>query len=109
MSAKKKNVRKDFRDAVFKRDNYTCQGCGYKPPKGATVEDHLDAHHITDRHDMPHGGYAPKNGISLCKTMKNCHLKAERKEEGFTPENLYAKIGSSFEEAWDQSEELLGD
>lgn len=107
MSAKKKSVRKDFRDAVFKRDAYSCKVCGYKPPKGAVVEDHLDAHHITDRHDMPHGGYVLANGVSLCKVGRNCHLKAEQREIG--PETLYQMIHSSFEEAVKQSEDLLGD
>jgi len=108
MSAKKKGVRKDFRDAVFKRDDYSCRGCGYKPPKNVVVEEHLDAHHITDRHEMPNGGYVPGNGISLCKVFDNCHLKAENREPGFEPETLYAMINSSYEEAVEQSKQLLG-
>ena len=106
MSAKKKGVRKDFRDVVFKRDRHTCQGCGYTPPRGAVVEDHLDAHHITDRHDMPNGGYVAKNGITLCKVLKNCHLKAEKGEPGFEREKLYKLINSSYEDAVRHSEKL---
>lgn len=107
MSSKKKSVRKDFRDAVFKRDNKKCKTCGHKP--AGELEEELDAHHITDRHDMPHGGYVVKNGISLCKVKKNCHLKAEQRLAGFEPETLYKMIGSSYEEAVRQSEKLLGD
>lgn len=71
MSTKKKNTRKHFRDSVFKRDNYSCRGCEYKPLGIIKIEDHLDAHHIVDRNKMPNGGYVPKNGITLCKVGKN--------------------------------------
>lgn len=103
MSAKKKGVRKDFRDSVFKRDNYRCKTCGYQPV--GVIEEELDAHHICDRTEMPNGGYVPKNGISLCKVKNNCHLKAERREPGYEPEALYVMINSSYEEAVRQSED----
>lgn len=106
MSGKKKSIRQAFRDAVFRRDGHRCRACGFVP--ATALEDDLDAHHITDRHDMPHGGYVAKNGISLCKVRNNCHLKAERREAGFEPEALYARIGSSHAEAVRQSEEQLG-
>jgi 5-methylcytosine-specific restriction endonuclease McrA len=105
MSAKKKSIRKDFRDAVFKRDGYKCKTCGYKPI--GVIEEELDAHHICDRHNMPNGGYVPKNGVSLCKVNKNCHLKAEKQEPGYEPGTLYTMIGSSYEEAVSQSKETL--
>ena len=63
----------------------------------------LDAHHITDRNDMPNGGYVEENGISLCHDA--CHLLAEAYHQtgtahpGFSPTDLYTKIGSSYEEA----------
>lgn len=52
---KKKDIRKNFRDDVYKRDNYTCRNCTtyYGPDK---AEEFLDAHHITDRSEMPNGG-----------------------------------------------------
>jgi hypothetical protein len=62
----------------------------------------LDAHHITDRTQMPHGGYVKENGISVCE---ECHLKAEAfwstgtAVEGFAPDELYKLIGSSYEAA----------
>lgn len=105
MSTQKKNIRRDFRNAVFKR--FSCKICGFKPPENSVIENHLDAHHITDRHDMPYGGYVSANGISLCKVGKNCHLKAERKE--IKPETLYNMINSSVDKAIQQSNMLLGD
>ena len=94
----KKQIRSKFRNEVFSRDNYTCRGCGLK-----TTEEFLDAHHIENRNSFPNGGYVKENGITLCKDK--CHLKAEKWhqtngkewEEGFHPNQLFAKIGSSEE------------
>jgi hypothetical protein len=107
----KKEIRKKFRDAVYKRDNYTCRSCTfyYGPEK---AQDFLDAHHITDRSLMPGGGYVKENGISLCK--EDCHMKAEQFhitdgvewEPGMHPDDLYKIIGSSHEEAIKASEKL---
>ncbi len=91
MSEKKKQIRKQFRETVFERDDHRCVTCGYNK-----VED-LSAHHITDRNEMPDGGYVPENGITLCDTL--CHTFAERAWPGFTPDDLYKLIGSSKEEA----------
>lgn len=55
---RKKQIRKNFRDAVFKRDGNKCVFCD-------CTED-LDAHHITDRNEMPNGGYVAANGITVC-------------------------------------------
>jgi len=62
MSQKKKQVRATFRSAVFKRDGYACRCCTFQstPEK---AEGELDAHHITDRTEMPNGGYVPENGF----------------------------------------------
>lgn len=106
MSAKKKKTREAFRAAVFSRDGNKCRVCG------ATGK--LDAHHITDRNEMPNGGYVQENGISLCEP---CHEKAEvwhssgktKSEEGFKPEDLYSLIGSSYEKAVAASEKLAKD
>jgi 5-methylcytosine-specific restriction endonuclease McrA len=98
----KKKIRDAFRNAVWKRDGYKCVMCGKKA---------VDAHHITDRNDMPWGGYVLENGISLCA---ECHLLAEQwhvsgnKEapEGWHPDDLYKKIGSSKELAVEKSDNL---
>lgn len=108
MSLRKKQIRQQFRDAVFARDNYTCRGCGFASSR-ENAERELDAHHITDRHEMPNGGYVAENGISLCA---ECHKNAEafhRGEEippGFTPAELYERIDSNEDDARAASEKL---
>ena len=58
---------------------------------------------------MPNGGYVKENGISVCD---DCHLKAEafwstgEAIEGFSPDDLYKIINSSFDEAVKSSIEL---
>lgn len=106
MSQKKKAVRDAFRSSVFKRDGYRCRMCGVVPANG---DEGLDAHHITDRNELPNGGYVKENGISLCD---ECHLKAEHfhstgvSYHGYSPEDLYSKIGSSYELAQAASKRL---
>ena len=59
---------KKWRQAVFKRDNYTCQHCGSKK--------NLQAHHIipwSETRNEQNLRYSVANGITLCRT---CHLKA---------------------------------
>lgn len=107
MSQRKKETRRRFRSAVFSRDGFCCRVCGFAS-SAERAEEELDAHHITDRNEMPNGGYVPENGISLCAA---CHEKAEAHHRGdpvlpgFTPEELYASIGSSEEAAIAASEE----
>ncbi|MBN9118190.1 MAG: HNH endonuclease [Planctomycetes bacterium] len=108
MSQRKKQIRKKFRDAVFARDSFACRVCGFaSTPERA--EDELDAHHITDRNEMPNGGYVAENGIALCA---DCHTKAEAFHRGepvppgFLPADLYALTGSSEKTARAASERL---
>src|SRR5688572_4602606 len=95
MSQRKKQVRADFCNGVLERDGHRCVMCG----KGGC---HLDPHHITDRNDMPNGGYVAQNGIPLCE---GCHELAERfhalgeAHPGYAPDDLYAAIGSSYADA----------
>ena len=101
----KKKIREDFRNSVFDRDGHKCKMCGNPKAK-------LDAHHITDRSEMPNGGYVKENGITLCDTDTGCHMKAEQfhlgneVEAGFLPEDLYKKINSSYKLAYEKSERL---
>lgn len=103
MSNNKKQIRNNFRTAVFKRDGYKCVFCNHT--------ENLDAHHITDRNEMPNGGYVLENGISLCPIH---HEDAERfhitggKEwvPGMHPDELYNVIGSNRELAIKKSENL---
>lgn len=100
-----KRWRKEFNEAVFGRDKYFCRYCG---------DVAVDAHHITDRHDLPNGGYVESNGISLCET---CHIKAGEHHitdgktwpNGFHPNDLYRLIGSSYEKAYEDSTNLTPD
>lgn len=97
-------IRERFRDAVFKRDGHKCKFCPEKTD--------LDAHHITDRSQMPNGGYVKENGITLCQ--KTHHMMAEKFhisggtewEQGMHPKDLYNLIGSSYEIAYAKSEKL---
>jgi hypothetical protein len=99
----KKQLRKDFNYSVFERDGHKCVFCD--------ITEKLDAHHITDRHRMPCGGYVPENGITLCPEH---HLLAEKYHmtdgsefiEGMHPDDLYHKIGSRFRMALIKSKEL---
>lgn len=92
MSTKKKLIRQNFRDAVFKRDGNRCVFC--------TITENLDAHHITDRKEMPNGGYVKENGITLCPQH---HEEAELFHisggtgwvDGMHPDDLYDMIGSN--------------
>jgi 5-methylcytosine-specific restriction endonuclease McrA len=108
MSNAKKIIRKNFRDACYKRDGFRCAMCSTKSSIDK-AEEELDAHHITDRNLMPNGGYAKENGISLCPA---CHEKAEvyhstgTAVEGFAPNDLYKKINSSYEKAVEASNKL---
>ena len=99
----KQLVRMKFAEAVFKRDGHKCKFC--------ECTENLDAHHIVDRHDMPNGGYVAANGITLCPDH---HMMAEKFhisggtewESGMHPNDLYNKIGSSYEIALAASERL---
>jgi 5-methylcytosine-specific restriction endonuclease McrA len=109
MSSQKKLVRASFREAVFKRDGHKCRVCGLFEEKIIFDNGKLDAHHITDRNEMPNGGYVKENGISLCP---ECHEKAEvfhstgESVTGFSPAELYTLIESSLELAIDASKRL---
>lgn len=113
----KKQIRSSFRLAVFSRDRYRCRGCGIKGKDRQGGDEHLryhpddsvvplDAHHITNRNDMPNGGYTKANGITVCD---ECHHKAEAwlqngvGDPGFAPEDLYLLIESSSQTAIDLS------
>lgn len=56
---------RDWRNSVFKRDDYTCQCCGVRGG-------YLEADHIKPWVAFPELRYEVSNGRTLCKT---CHLK----------------------------------
>lgn len=103
MSKQKNLIRTKFRDSVFARDGHHCAFCA--------VRDQLDAHHITDRNEMPNGGYVKENGITLCPEH---HMQAEQFHisggtkwvPGMHPNDLYARIKSSYDLAVERSKRL---
>jgi hypothetical protein len=96
-----KRWRKDFNEICLKRDNNRCVFC--------TEDIDLDVHHITDRHDLPNGGYVLSNGITVCEhhhLMCEEHHATGHAVKGYHPDDLYKKIGSSYEQALKDSENL---
>ena len=99
----KKEIRQKFRSDVFQRDGHKCVFCKAK--------DALDAHHITDRSEMPNGGYVKENGITVCE---KCHMECEmfhisggvKWVDGKHPDDLYRIIRSSKELAVKMSENI---
>lgn len=90
----KKQIRKQFRDLVFKRDKFCCRICGKRDT--ITPEESFDAHHITNRNEFENGGYVATNGVTLCKGgVESCHYKAEINE--YSASYLYKLINSNFE------------
>lgn len=105
----------------MRRDGYKCRCCGKKGKDRQGDQVHLnfhedsnelvtlDAHHIYSREEMPNGGYVKENGISVCD---DCHLKAEEfwetgtPVEGYSPDDLYKIINSSYEQALVSSKKL---
>lgn len=66
------SVYKEWRLAVFARDNYTCQHCGLKNYKGLGKTVQLEADHIQSWTEYPELRYEVNNGRTLCK---DCHSK----------------------------------
>ena len=64
---------KNWRLAVFKRDDYRCQECGQR---GGT----LNAHHIQLWSERPAERFKIRNGVTLCL---NCHKYVHRFEREF--------------------------
>lgn len=57
-----------WREAVFSRDGYSCQHCGYKSGSGKTIDIH--PHHIFSASKFPDKRTLLSNGITLCAP---CH------------------------------------
>ena len=57
-----------WREAVFARDNWTCQECGHQNKKG--IRKNLNAHHIKSFSKHKELRTSIENGITLCE---DCH------------------------------------
>lgn len=98
-----KKWRKAFNEACLERDKYKCVFC--------ETTTNLDVHHIVDRHDpsISNGGYTLSNGITLCQEH---HLLCEelhaigKCEPEYHPDNLFKIIGSSYDKAIKDSNNL---
>jgi 5-methylcytosine-specific restriction endonuclease McrA len=105
----KKEIRRKFRDVCLKRDKITCAKCGLKAKNMEEALKIFDVHHITDRKEMPNGGYVLENGITLCH---ECHVKAEEFHStgnavpGYSIKELYIVINSNYDAAVKASEKL---
>lgn len=66
---RRKPAYKEWRIAVFERDNYTCAHCG-------KVGGNLNAHHIKPYAEYPELRLDINNGITLCE---ECHRKVHRR------------------------------
>jgi len=96
-----KRWRKNFNEVCLERDGHKCVFCN---------EDvNLDVHHITDRHIIPNGGYVLSNGITLCDEhhwdCEQFHMTRTCKPQ-YHPDELYKKIDSSYEQAFEDSKNL---
>ena len=63
---------KNWRRAVFERDDYTCQECGERNYKGNGKSIWIHPHHIKSRSEYPELQFEISNGITLCR---DCHRK----------------------------------
>ena len=64
---------RQWRNDIFKRDNYTCKICGKSSLK---LNQDLNAHHIKEWAKYPNLRYKRNNGITLCVP---CHREIHRK------------------------------
>ena len=96
-----KRWRKQFNEDCLKRDNNKCRFCN--------DTDDLDVHHIIDRHEMPNGGYVMSNGVTVCNVHHNLCEDWHRGGGGivaFSPIEVFKAIGSSYEQALEDSKNL---
>jgi len=66
-------IYKEWRTAVFERDNFTCKVCGTKGIK-------LNAHHIEKWADCEESRFDINNGITLCES---CHKTVHKRKVNF--------------------------
>jgi len=65
-----------WREAVFTRDNWTCQNCGARSGKGRRVE--LYPHHIKSFAKYSELRFEVSNGLTLCSDCHKIHTSWQR-------------------------------
>lgn len=60
-------IYKQWRESVFKRDEYRCQKCGQ-------IGGYLTVHHVSSWAEYPQFRYLINNGLTLCE---ECHKKTD--------------------------------
>lgn len=105
--------REEFKNQVFKRDNYTCIFCN-KPS--------IDAHHILDRKLWKDGGYYLSNGASVCEehhqkcedtsisveeVREKCKIKEFILPRGFDKNKKYDKWGNEILSEYQRKKGIL--
>lgn len=70
------NAHNEWKKAVLKRDDYTCQMCHSRYKR------RLDTHHILNWREHERRRFDPLNGITLCRS---CHGTVSRDEERYVP------------------------
>lgn len=66
----------DWRESVFKRDDWNCQKCGARSKSGCYVR--IEAHHKKPFATFPELRFVVDNGLTLCKP---CHDKEPKGRE----------------------------
>lgn len=69
---------KEWREKVFKRDNYACQKCGVRCGEGSVI--YLTAHHIKSFAKFPDLRFDISNGLTVCE---DCHCKLDKYRNRF--------------------------
>ena len=67
---------REWREKVFKRDNWTCRECGKRSKKNCYLR--IEAHHIKLFALFPELRFKIDNGLTLCK---KCHDKKPKGKE----------------------------
>ena len=88
---------KQWKTAVFERDNYTCQVCGIKNEKGVGKTIILNAHHIKPFSTYPKERFNMDNGLTLCKSCHDLTKGRNRGKTIWTREKIKDIIKKTFE------------